>query len=222
MTPTAGPAGVNLLRAAEAGTSWCEPDRVLQWPTDHIRPFTRRTPGRGHGGAARWQAARGPVRRRTAVGCGQARCVKAAVRYNANGEFNQSPDNRRRGAHPDRMADHIQRSSLILRDKVQMSSQDYRYAMANATTRDLVYMDPPYQGVSTNRDRRYRDVLDFDEFVSALEELSPERTRLVQRGGGVMREHEDMVIAAARTTEVVRARRARTRGRSRDQRSAAR
>ena len=30
-----------------------------------------------------------------------ARCVKAAVRYNSNGEFNQSPDNRRKGAHPD-------------------------------------------------------------------------------------------------------------------------
>src|ERR1700749_1293029 len=30
-----------------------------------------------------------------------ARCVKSAVRYNSNGEFNQSPDNRRRGAHPD-------------------------------------------------------------------------------------------------------------------------
>lgn len=29
-----------------------------------------------------------------------ARCVKASVRYNANGEFNQSPDNRRRGAAP--------------------------------------------------------------------------------------------------------------------------
>ena len=32
-----------------------------------------------------------------------ARCVKASVRYNANGEFNQSPDNRRRGATPTTM-----------------------------------------------------------------------------------------------------------------------
>lgn len=28
-----------------------------------------------------------------------ARCVKASVRYNSNGEFNQSPDNRRKGRH---------------------------------------------------------------------------------------------------------------------------
>ena len=32
-----------------------------------------------------------------------ARCVKAAVRYNRSGEFNNSPDNRRRGMHPDTM-----------------------------------------------------------------------------------------------------------------------
>ena len=29
-----------------------------------------------------------------------ARCVKAAIRYNGNGEFNNSPDNRRKGANP--------------------------------------------------------------------------------------------------------------------------
>ena len=36
-----------------------------------------------------------------------ARCVKAAVRYNANGQFNQSPDNRRMGALPETMRAHI-------------------------------------------------------------------------------------------------------------------
>jgi site-specific DNA-adenine methylase len=35
-----------------------------------------------------------------------ARCVKASVRYNANGEFNQSPDNRRLGALPETMREH--------------------------------------------------------------------------------------------------------------------
>jgi DNA adenine methylase len=36
-----------------------------------------------------------------------ARCVKAAVRYNARGQFNQSPDNRRRGARPHTMRGHL-------------------------------------------------------------------------------------------------------------------
>jgi DNA adenine methylase len=101
-----------------------------------------------------------------------ARCVKAAIRYNANGEFNQSPDNRRKGAHPDRMEDHIKRASHVLRGKVVLSSVDYREAIASATPEDLVYMDPPYQGVGMRRDRRYQDVLRFESFVATLEQLN--------------------------------------------------
>ena len=101
-----------------------------------------------------------------------ARCVKAAVRYNAAGEFNQSPDNRRKGAHPKRMRDHIERASAVLADRVDLSSVDFRDALLDAKPDDVVYMDPPYQGVSTNRNRRYRDSLDFDDFVVALEDLN--------------------------------------------------
>lgn len=101
-----------------------------------------------------------------------ARCVKAAVRYNSAGEFNQSPDNRRRGTKPDRMADHLKRTAAILQDRVHTSSVDYRSALQNAEPDDIVYMDPPYQGVSSNRDRRYRDGLTFNHFVETLEDLN--------------------------------------------------
>jgi DNA adenine methylase len=47
-----------------------------------------------------------------------ARCVKASVRYNAYGEFNQSPDNRRKGAHPDTMRGHIVGASRLLKSKM--------------------------------------------------------------------------------------------------------
>ena len=33
-------------------------------------------------------------------------------------------------------------------------------------------MDPPYQGVSGNKDSRYFSGIDFDDFVSALERLN--------------------------------------------------
>ena len=83
-----------------------------------------------------------------------ARCVKAAVRYNSNGEFNQSPDNRRKGAHPDTIRKHISGASILLRNKANFLSVDYRDALNDAGKRDLIYLDPPYQGVCSKRDPR--------------------------------------------------------------------
>ena len=46
-----------------------------------------------------------------------ARCVKGSVRYNMKGEFNQSPDKRRLGTHPNRMRSNLQQVSLLLRGR---------------------------------------------------------------------------------------------------------
>ena len=101
-----------------------------------------------------------------------ARCVKAAIRYNSRGEFNQSPDNRRLGSHPVRMARNIAIASALLRDRSRITALDFRVALIDATPDDVIYMDPPYQGVSTKRDRRYADILKYNEFVEALEGLN--------------------------------------------------
>jgi DNA adenine methylase len=101
-----------------------------------------------------------------------ARCVKASVRYNANGEFNQSPDNRRMGALPETMRQHILGASRLLRGKTEITSLDYKEVVARATGDDLIYMDPPYQGVCGNRDPRYLKSVQFDEFVEILETLN--------------------------------------------------
>jgi DNA adenine methylase len=101
-----------------------------------------------------------------------ARCVKASVRYNANGEFNQSPDNRRMGALPKTMRRHILEASRLLRGKTEFSCQDYKNVIIQASADDLIYMDPPYQGVCGNRDPRYLKSVLFDEFVDVLESLN--------------------------------------------------
>ncbi len=103
-----------------------------------------------------------------------ARCVKASVRYNPNGEFNQSPDNRRKGARPDAMRDRILRASLLLKGKTGLSCLDYRDLLLDATPSDIVYMDPPYRGVCSGKDRRYRGSLSFDAdaFVGMLRVLN--------------------------------------------------
>jgi DNA adenine methylase len=97
-----------------------------------------------------------------------ARCVKAAVRYNGRGEFNQSPDNRRLGSRPERMARHIAVASALLRGRARVTSLDFRAALIDATPDDVIYLDPPYQGVSKNHDRRYADIMGYDDLVNAL------------------------------------------------------
>ena len=100
-----------------------------------------------------------------------ARCVKAAVRYNADGGFNQSPDNRRSGMQPETMRENLLATSRLLRGRTGCSSRDYKEVVAQATTDDLIYMDPPYQGVCGQRDPRYLKAVLFDEFVEVLESL---------------------------------------------------
>jgi DNA adenine methylase len=101
-----------------------------------------------------------------------ARCVKASVRYNANGNFNQSPDNRRLGRNPHQMKEDIFAVSHLLRNKTTLSSINYKYVLKQATTKDLIYMDPPYQGVCTTGDPRYFGGIDFDEFMQELQQLN--------------------------------------------------
>ncbi len=101
-----------------------------------------------------------------------ARCVKASVRYNPKGEFNQSPDNRRLGRHPKRMAEDIHAVSGLLWGRTAITSEDYREVLLTAKSKDLVYMDPPYQGVCGSGDPRYYGGIDFDEFVQSLTMLN--------------------------------------------------
>jgi len=108
-----------------------------------------------------------------------ARCVKASVRYNADGQFNQSPDNRRRGARPSTMRNMIFGASYLLKGKTKTSSQNYRDILRKAKPYDLVYMDPPYQGVCRNRDNRYLTGVQFCEFVEALQELNARGIRFI-------------------------------------------
>jgi DNA adenine methylase len=101
-----------------------------------------------------------------------ARCVKGSVRYNSQGEFNQSPDNRRQGMKPETMRLQILGASYYLKGKTTVSSMNYRDILDKVTPADLVYMDPPYQGVCGNRDTRYLQNVQFCEFVQALDKLN--------------------------------------------------
>ena len=106
-----------------------------------------------------------------------ARCAKGSVRYNTEGLFNQSPDKRRRGTLPKTMRENIFGVSALLKGKTVVSSFDYKDVLANINEDDVVYMDPPYQGVCGDRDSRYFAGVSHDEFVAALSELNRRQIR---------------------------------------------
>jgi DNA adenine methylase len=106
-----------------------------------------------------------------------ARCVKNAVRFNADGAFNQAADHRRRGMHPDRMRRHIARAAGLLAGRCEIRAADFTEILAGAGPRDLVYLDPPYQGVSGGRDPRYVAGLDLPRLLAALEDMNRRQVR---------------------------------------------
>ncbi len=104
-----------------------------------------------------------------------ARCVKGAVRYGKMGNFNQSPDKRRHGLNPKTLAQNVYAIAYLLKGKTRFSALDYREVLDMACPGDLVYMDPPYQGVTNVRDNRYFAGVPFAEFSQAIEILNRKR-----------------------------------------------
>lgn len=101
-----------------------------------------------------------------------ARCVKAAVRYNAQGEFNQSADHRRLGMRPHTMRYNLVATAQVLRSRTVLLAQDAYECLALATVNDVVYLDPPYQGVSYGRDPRYQQGFSLEALLELLEMLN--------------------------------------------------
>lgn len=101
-----------------------------------------------------------------------ARCVKNSVRFSSLGEFNQSPDKRRLGTKPDTMEQNILGAHRLLSRRCDAKCMDFRESVQSATSADLVYMDPPYQGTSGGRDRRYIRGIGRNELISVLVDLN--------------------------------------------------
>lgn len=101
-----------------------------------------------------------------------ARVAKGAIRYNSSGEMNQICDKRRFGAKPDTIYKNAFAISGLLKDKTEFYNLDYKKILKIAQHGDLVYMDPPYQGVSKGLSSRYINNLPFEEFVESLSYLN--------------------------------------------------
>ena len=98
-----------------------------------------------------------------------AKCVKAAVRYNNDGKFNQSPDKRRLGRKPEMMRDDILNVSKLLRYRTDLSSKSYFDLFEYFNQDDLIYLDPPYQGTGISGGFNYHTNIDHKLFVESLD-----------------------------------------------------
>jgi len=108
-----------------------------------------------------------------------ARCVKAAIRYNKNGEFNNTADHRRRGIRPVTLRDNVVRTASLFAGKSKVFNAGYLETLRDAGTSDVIYLDPPYQGTSGERDSRYVKGMTFDEFCNGLESLVARNLSLI-------------------------------------------
>lgn len=100
------------------------------------------------------------------------RCVKNAVRFSQHGRFTQSQDRRRLGMHPRKMSNAVHQASRLLKGRVRFVVGDFADCLRDAAPGDLVYLDPPYQGTTYGRDKRYFAQLKTDRLIDVLHDLN--------------------------------------------------
>ncbi|CAB1254141.1 Site-specific DNA-methyltransferase (adenine-specific) [Ruminococcaceae bacterium BL-6] len=94
-------------------------------------------------------------------------CVNGLIRFNSNGDFNNSLHHTRKGIQPERLrsiildwSSHIQGADFF--------AQDYLITTETAKKGDLIYLDPPY----FHTKGRYYGTINFESFLKYLEDLN--------------------------------------------------
>ena len=94
-------------------------------------------------------------------------CVNGIIRFNKDGEFNNSFHLSRKGMEPQRFGKIVSEWHQVIRN-VEFRCADYQDILSDAGENDFVYLDPPYAG----NHMRYTNNLEFDRFFRQLEELN--------------------------------------------------
>lgn len=115
-------------------------------------------------------------------------CVNGLIRYNKNGEFNNSLHHTRPGIHPDRLSKIILDWSERIQH-IEFRCCDYRELTATAKKGDIVYLDPPY--FSTKG--RYFGTIDYEDFIDYLYDLKKRQVRYLLSYDGTRGEHNYVV-----------------------------
>lgn len=94
-------------------------------------------------------------------------CVNGLIRFNSNGDFNNSLHHTRPGIDPIKLREIILDWSSRIKN-VEFTAQDYTLTTINASKNDIVYLDPPY----FHTKGRYFGTIDFDRFLDYLNDLN--------------------------------------------------
>lgn len=95
-------------------------------------------------------------------------CVNGLIRFNANGDFNNSLHHTRPGIAPHRLREIIRKWSAAIQGVVFVTT-DYRETLAAVAEGDLVFLDPPYAGT---RGRYSQVKFDVESFYQELQRLN--------------------------------------------------
>lgn len=134
-----------------------------------------------------------------------ARCVKNAVRFNASGNFTQSADKRRTGMKPERLRRTALEVSALLKGRTTLYRGPFDKCAQPATAADLVYLDPPYQGTTYGRDKRYAEQLERETLIKALHGLNRRSVPFVLSYDGVSggRTYGEPLPASIKATRIL-------------------
>lgn len=102
-------------------------------------------------------------------------CVNGLIRFNGDGNFNNSLHHTRPGIAPQRLREIIGRWTLALQ-KVVFATADYRETLSTVKRGDFVFLDPPYAGT---RGRYRRESFEVGSFFDELERLNRIRAKWV-------------------------------------------
>ena len=112
-------------------------------------------------------------------------CVNGLIRFNTNGDFNNSLHHTRPGISPDKLKEiivdwskHIQGTEFI--------AADYTDTTRTARANDLIYLDPPY----FHTKGRYYGTIDFDAFLVYLAQLNSKGVKYMLSFDGIRGEDD--------------------------------
>lgn len=63
-------------------------------------------------------------------------------------------------------------AAVLLHGRTTTICDDFEAVIGEATSADIVYLDPPYEGTSGGTDRRYHQGLSRDRLIAALDTLN--------------------------------------------------